>query len=102
MTLKDMKDHVAANADDNGNLWCHLEGCKATYTPYRVNVWGIRTPAKNKEDGRQMIGQQVTNILRHLETVHNIPKHQVTEDLLPKRTPPFPGRETCSGLVSLN
>ena len=41
MTMKDMKHYVAANADDNGNLWCHLEGCKATYTPYRVNVWGL-------------------------------------------------------------
>ena len=37
-TLKDMKDYVATSADDNGNLWCHLEGCKDTYTPYRVNV----------------------------------------------------------------
>ena len=102
MTLKDMKDHVAANADDNGNLWCHLEGCKATYTPYRVNVWGLRTPAKNQEDGRQMIGQQVNNILRHLETSHGIEKHLVTEDVLPKGTPPFPGREhmSCSGHVS--
>ena len=98
--MKDMKHHVAANADDNGNLWCHLEGCKATYTPYRVNVWGLRTPAKNQEDGRQMIGQQVNNILRHLEKAHGIQKHQVTEDVLPKGTPPFPGREymSCSGL----
>ena len=33
MSLKDMKEHIATNVDDNGNLWCHLEGCKATYTP---------------------------------------------------------------------
>ena len=103
MTLRDMKDYVATSADDNGNLWCHLEGCKDTYTPYRVNVWGLRTPDQNREDGRQMVAQQVTNILRHLEKAHGIFKHQVTEDVLPKRTPPFPGREymSCSGLVSL-
>ena len=103
MSLKDMKEHVATNADDNGNLWCHLEGCKGSYTPYRVNVWGLRTPAKNQEDGRQMIGQQVNNVLRHLEKAHGIPKEEVTEDVLPKGIPPFPGREymSCSGLVSL-
>ena len=45
----------------------------------------------------------VTNIFRHLEKVHNIPKEEVTEDVLPKGTPPFPGREymSCSGHVLL-
>ena len=83
-TLQDMKDHVTANMDDNGNLWCHLEGCKDTYTLYRVNVRGLRTPNQNREDGRQMVTQQVNNILRHLEKANKIPKHLVTEDLLPK------------------
>ena len=103
MSLKDMKANIATNADSNGNLWCHLEGCKDTYTPYRVNIWGLRTPTKNREDGRQMVDQQVNNVLRHLQMAHNIPKEEVTEDVLPKGTPPFPGREymSCSGLVSL-
>ena len=71
--------------------------------PYHVNVWGIRTPAKNREDGRQMVDQQVNNVLRHLEKVHGIPKEEVTEDVLPKGIPPFPGREymSCSGLFHL-
>ena len=38
MTMKDMKDRVVSNANDNDNLWCHLEGRKGTYIPYRVNV----------------------------------------------------------------
>lgn len=37
-----------------------------------------------------MIGQQVNNILRQLEKAHEIPKHQATEDRLPKGTPPIP------------
>ena len=103
MSLKDMKQHIVDNADHNGNLWCHLEGCKGTYTPYRINLWGLKTPTKNREDGRQMVEQQLNNALRHLEKSHGIIKHQVTEDVLPKKTPPFPGREymSCSGLVSL-
>ena len=96
MALREMKDYVATNADDSGNLWCHLEGCKNTYSPYRVNVWGLRTPNQNREDGRQMVTQQVNNVLRHLEKAHGIFKHQVTEDVLPKRTPPFPGRKYMS------
>ena len=33
---------------------------------------------------------------------HGIPKEEVMEDVLPKRTPPFPGREHMSCYVSLN
>ena len=103
MTLGQMKEHLRENADNDGNLWCHQEGCRGTYTPYRVNTWGLRKTSANKEEGRKMVDQQVTNTLRHLEKVHNIPKHEVTEDILPKGTPPFPGREcmSCSGHVSL-
>ena len=101
MTLGQMKAHLRENADENGNLWCHQEGCRGTYTPYRVNTWGLRKTGTNKEEGREMVDQQVTNILRHLEKVHNIPKHEVTEDVLPKKTPPFPGREHMSCYVSL-
>ena len=66
-------------------------------------MWGLKTPTKNREDGHQMVEQQVNNALRHLEKVHGIVKHEVTEDVLPKGTPPFPGREymSCSGHVSL-
>ena len=56
-----MKQHIADNADNNSNLWCHLEGCKDTYTPYRVNVWGLKTPGRSQEDGWQMVEQQVNN-----------------------------------------
>ena len=38
MTMGELKAHVATNADDQGNLWCHLKGCHGTYTPYRVNM----------------------------------------------------------------
>ena len=46
--------------------------------PYRVNIWGLRKPETNKE-GRQMVEQQVRNILRHLKEVHGIKKHLVTD-----------------------
>ena len=32
MTMNDMKQHVATHADDQGNLWCNLEGCRGTPT----------------------------------------------------------------------
>ena len=41
-----------------------------------------------QEDGRLMVEQQVNNALRHLEKAHGIQKHLVTEDVLPKGTPP--------------
>ena len=53
------------------------------------------TFSEHKEEGRDMIDQQVTNILRHLKIVHNISKHEVTEEALPKGTAPSPG--TCKG-----
>ena len=50
-----------------------------------------------------MVPQQVQNVLRHLKEVHGIEKHLVTEALLPKGTPPFPGTEcmSCCEHVSL-
>ena len=79
MSMYEMKHHLATNADQDGNLWCHLEGCKGTYTPYRVNIWGLRKPETNKKEGRQMVEQQVRNILRHLKEVHGIKKHLVMD-----------------------
>ena len=72
MTLKDMKNHLTKNADPHGNLWCHCEGCVGTYTPYRVNTWGLRNTETNKEDGRDMVQQQVTNVLRQLQKAHGM------------------------------
>ena len=51
------------------------------------------SPTHNREEGRQMVTQQVQNILYHLKEVHGVEKHQVTVALLPKKTPPFPGRK---------
>ena len=103
MTMYEMKHHLATNADQDGNLWCHMEGCKCTYTPYRVNIWGLRKPELNRQEGRLMIEQQVRNVLRHLKEAHKIEEHLVIKAILPKGTPPFPGREymSCSGHVSL-
>ena len=74
--LYEMKNHLETNADPNGNLWCHMEGCKGTYTPYRVNIWGLRKPETNKKEGWQMVEQQVRYILRHLKDAHQIEEHQ--------------------------
>ena len=72
MSMKDMQDYLRVNADDNGNLWCHCEGCAGTYTPYRINIWGLRNTETNKEDGRDMTLQQVNNVLRHLQMAHGM------------------------------
>ena len=47
-------------------LWC-----RGTYSPYRTNIWGLRKTDTNKEDGHQMVTQQMT----YLEKAHNIGKH---------------------------
>ena len=90
----EMKHHLETNADPNGNLWCHLEGCRGTHTPYRVNIWGLRKTATKKKEGRQMLEQQVRNILRHIKDTHQIEEHLVVKAILPKGTPLFPGRES--------
>ena len=77
MTMGEMKEHVAKRADQKGNLWCHLEGC----TPFRVNIWGLRKTAANREEGHQMVPQQVQNVLWHLKEVHGIEKHLVSESV---------------------
>ena len=58
MSLKDMREHISTQADDQGNLWCHLEGCRGTYmyTPYRVNIWGLRKPVANQEETVTQLG----------------------------------------------
>ena len=74
----------------NLNLWCHQEECAGTYQPYRINIWGLKKTDQNWDESRLMLPQQVTNILRHLEKVHNIPKHEV---VLPWGTSPFQGKK---------
>ena len=100
MTVKEMESHLLEYANEAGDLWCQLEGCTGTHTPYRVNIWGLRKTAENRDEGRLMAKQQVANILRHLQKVHNIPKDEVVEDVLPWGTPPFPGRKNLH-LISL-
>ena len=83
MTPREMQQYLLVHASEAGDLWCHQDGCAGTYQPYRVNIWGLRNTENNQEESRLMLPQQVTNILRHLEKVHNIPKHEVVEDVLP-------------------
>ena len=49
------KQHVATHANNQGNLWCNLEGCRGTYTPYRINTWGLRKTAAKREESHQMV-----------------------------------------------
>ena len=77
MTMGEMKEHVSKNADQQGNLWCHLEGCRGTCTPYQVNIWGLRKTAANREEGHQMVPQEVQNILRHLKEAFSLLKQHV-------------------------
>ena len=93
MTPREMQTYLLEHASEAGDLWCQLEGCAGTYQPYRINIWGLRKTETNREESRLMLPQQVTNILRHLEKVHDIPKHEVVEDVLPWGIPPFPGRK---------
>ena len=72
MSVKDMQKYLRENADPHGNLWCHCRGCAGTYTPYRVNTWGLRNTESNKEDGREKVPQQVNNILCHLQKTHGM------------------------------
>ena len=99
MTPKKMQQHLLEHTNEEGNLWCQLEGCAGTYKPYRVNIWRLRKTEQNREESQLMLTQQVTNILCHLQKVHNIPKHEVVEDVLPWGTPPFPGRKNLISLT---
>ena len=92
--VRDEPAHCHPKANEEGNLWCHLEGCGGTHTPYRVNIWGLRKTESNKKEGRQMLEQQVRNVLCHLKDAHQIEEHLVVKAILPKGTPPFPGRES--------
>ena len=84
--MKDMKQHLARNADPHGSLWCHCEGCVGTYTPYRINTWGLRNTESNKEDGRDMTQQQVNNVLRHLQKAHGMSVLTTYSDVLIKHS----------------
>ena len=46
----------------------------------RVNVWGLKKTDDNREEGRQMVTQQVQNILYHLKEVHKLWAHVVGWD----------------------
>ena len=70
--MSDMKEHLRSNADPHGNLWCHCQGCIGTYTPYRINTWGLRNTETNRENEKEMVQQQVNNILRHLQKAHGM------------------------------
>ena len=87
ISMYEMKNHLSTNADPSGNLWCHLEGCGGTHTPYRVNIWGLQKTATNRAEGRQMLEQQVRNVLRHLKDAHEIESHLVVKAILPKGEP---------------
>ena len=93
MTLKEMENYQLEHSNEDGDLWCQLEGCTGTHPPYHVNIWGLRKTAENREECHLMANQQVLNILRHLQKVHGIPKHEVVEDVLPWGTPAFPGKK---------
>ena len=90
LQMYEMKQHIATKANEEGNLRCHLEGCRGTYSPYRINICGLRKPEINKKEGWQMVEQQVRNILRHLRDAHQIEEHPMVKAILPKGTPPFP------------
>lgn len=72
MSVKDIQTYKREKADPNGNLWCHCQGCAGTYTPYRVNTYGLRNTESNKEEGTEEVSKQVTNILRHLQKSHGM------------------------------
>ena len=86
MSLKDMREHISTHADHQGNLWCHLEGCRGTYmyTPYRVNIWGLRKPVANQEETVTQLGiygefrilvqtRQIMSLYSETSKVQNIP-----------------------------
>ena len=58
---------------------------------YYVNIWGLVDPVGNREQDRMLSDQQVTNILRHLETCHGLSREEVNRSHLPQGEPPFPG-----------
>ena len=84
--MKDMKEHLRRNANPHGNFWCHCEGCVGAYTPYRVNTWGLRNTETNKEDGRDMVQQQVNNVLRHLQKANGMSVLTAYSDVLNKHS----------------
>ena len=49
MTLKEMENYLLEHSNEDGDLWCQLEWCTGTYTPYHVNIWGLRKTAENRK-----------------------------------------------------
>ena len=61
------------------------------YTSYHINIWGLKEPKTNRAVGQPITDQQVTNIIRHLQTCHGVPRDYITWAHLPQMQPPFPG-----------
>ena len=56
--------------------------------PLQGKHLGSTKTESNKKEGRQMLEQQVRNVLRHLKDAHGIENHLVVKAILPKGTPP--------------
>ena len=67
------------------------KNCTEGYSSPRINIWGLREPAKNKAQNRQLTDQQVINLLHHFKTCHGVSREEVKSGHLPVETPPFPG-----------
>ena len=73
---------------------CGKKNCQSGYSAYRVNIWGLLDPVRNKAENRNLTDQQVTNFLNHLKTSHGIERENVQVSDLPETIPPFPGTLT--------
>ena len=67
------------------------KNCTEGYSSHRVNMWGLREPAKNKAQNRLLTDTQVINLLHHFKTCHGVSREEVKSGHLPVETPPFPG-----------
>ena len=67
--LRDTNNH-----DPDGNAWCHLDGCRGTYTAYRINIWGLQATTANRRAGKDKVAQQVVNLENHLSKAHGTSK----------------------------
>ena len=71
MTMGEMKEHVK-NADQQGNLWCHLEGCRGTCTTYRVNIWQqVALEHRNREQPTNNLQVHRKRIRAHIQANHD-------------------------------
>ena len=50
LQMYEMKQHIATKANEEGNLWCHLEGCRGTYSPQQnQHLWAKE--ARDQQEG---------------------------------------------------